>query len=885
MNASAGNLGVHDAGGSLDFGARDSLAGALERSKEAFAQWEIEVCSLAVIMTKKGYRVVDESRRTLELLPPERYGTLSYWAKWACGTAQLALAANLFTQSELDEALGSAAATDDSALGAVRPDAPRFCGGETVRVRSEKDHVRWRRPHLRTPGYIHGAEGLVIRVQGPYANPEEVAFFSQGPKRTDAYLYTVRFFQRSLWVHYAGGAEDTLDVDIFEGWLDDPNAAAAARDPNAAAAAARGPNADARAGAAACGAGGGWAGRGSLLVPVPDADGPSGAEPPAKKVRTAHQPAGHGAHAHAHHGGAHTHEPRGDTEQAAVDREAAHAAVADKDGAFAALHGATVELLVLKGAISRDELRRQVEVLDGMAYGQAIEGATLVAKAWVDAGFKALLLADPARAIAQAGLQGVVDARGGVGSTRAGIGALEYMGTETRGAPAQAVAPIGDTALVVVENTPSVHNLVVCTLCSCYPRALLGLPPRYYTSRAYRSRGVSEPRAVLAEFGCALPRSNTTVRVHDSTADTRILVLPQRPAGTHGWDEAALRPLATRDCLVGVALPRVPAPAPPPSPAQMLAAGRASAVAAYAPMAPPTLDAAYDNGLACRPMLGAWKERLLPRSHTERAAAPPELLDLRYGPGADERLDFLPARSSPSAAGAAGASTLLYIHGGYWHMNNPKESNCFVASALRRRGVNVAVVEYSGLPNPEPQPISAQCMQVLSAVEFVSAALAAGRLPGDPARLVVAGHSAGGQLASVCALHPRTRAKLAGAVCISMIADLEPLRRHSYFNLNLPAAGRRLIAPDDVLAWSPLALIPPAEAKEALPPIVAAVGADELPELRHQTRDFHAACTAQGHAATHLEVPNKSHFDVLDGLADGGDDAPLFAQACRLLGV
>ena len=97
MNASAGTLGVHDAGGSLNFGGRNSLAGALERSKEAFAQWEIEVCSLAVIMSKKGYRVVDESRRTLELLPPERYGALSYWAKWAYGTAQLSLGAKLFT--------------------------------------------------------------------------------------------------------------------------------------------------------------------------------------------------------------------------------------------------------------------------------------------------------------------------------------------------------------------------------------------------------------------------------------------------------------------------------------------------------------------------------------------------------------------------------------------------------------------------------------------------------------------------------------------------------------------------------------------------------------------------------------------------------------------
>ena len=89
MNTTAGRLGVHDAGGALDFGATDSLEGALERSKEAFAQWEIEVCALAVLLSKKGFRVVDESRRTMELLPPARYGTLSYWAKWACATAQL----------------------------------------------------------------------------------------------------------------------------------------------------------------------------------------------------------------------------------------------------------------------------------------------------------------------------------------------------------------------------------------------------------------------------------------------------------------------------------------------------------------------------------------------------------------------------------------------------------------------------------------------------------------------------------------------------------------------------------------------------------------------------------------------------------------------------
>src|SRR5262249_19795636 len=116
------------------------------------------------------------------------------------------------------------------------------------------------------------------------------------------------------------------------------------------------------------------------------------------------------------------------------------------------------------------------------------------------------------------------------------------------------------TKLVVVENTPSVHNLIVCTLCSCYPRPVLGLPPDWYKSRAYRSRAVREPRAVLAEFGTTLP-PDVAVRVHDSTADMRYLVLPLRPAGTDGWDEARLAELVTRDSMVGVTQVRLPAAA------------------------------------------------------------------------------------------------------------------------------------------------------------------------------------------------------------------------------------------------------------------------------------------------------------------------------------
>ena len=111
------------------------------------------------------------------------------------------------------------------------------------------------------------------------------------------------------------------------------------------------------------------------------------------------------------------------------------------------------------------------------------------------------------------------------------------------------------TELYVVENTPRVHNVIVCTLCSCYPKPLLGAPPDWYKSRPYRTRAVREPRAVLKEFGTELAE-NVEVRVHDSTADIRYLVLPMRPEGTEDLDEDALAALVTRDCMIGVTVPK-----------------------------------------------------------------------------------------------------------------------------------------------------------------------------------------------------------------------------------------------------------------------------------------------------------------------------------------
>jgi nitrile hydratase len=173
------------------------------------------------------------------------------------------------------------------------------------------------------------------------------------------------------------------------------------------------------------------------------------------------------------------------------------------------------ELLVEKGLITDEAVNAEVAAMRARTPER---GARVVARAWVDEQYKKRLLAN-------------------------GTAACEELGLE-----------IPALHLVVVENTPQVHNAIVCTLCSCYPRVLLGIPPDWYKSRNYRSRMVREPRAVLAEFGLRIPET-VQIRVHDSTADMRYLVLPMRPQGTGGWSEERLAGIVTRDCMIGVALP------------------------------------------------------------------------------------------------------------------------------------------------------------------------------------------------------------------------------------------------------------------------------------------------------------------------------------------
>lgn len=175
-------------------------------------------------------------------------------------------------------------------------------------------------------------------------------------------------------------------------------------------------------------------------------------------------------------------------------------------------------VLAEKGYINQEALDKIVEAYESRV-GPHI-GAKVVARAWTDSAFKDALLADASKAVMSLDIE----------------------------------RSVGDH-LIAVENTPETHNMIVCTLCSCYPWDLLGLPPVWYKSTAYRSRAVKEPRSVLADFDVALPQDQK-IRVWDSTAETRFMVLPMRPDGTEGWSEEQLAGLVTRDSMIGTGLPR-----------------------------------------------------------------------------------------------------------------------------------------------------------------------------------------------------------------------------------------------------------------------------------------------------------------------------------------
>ncbi|MEN9499382.1 MAG: nitrile hydratase subunit alpha [Pseudomonadota bacterium] len=219
--------------------------------------------------------------------------------------------------------------------------------------------------------------------------------------------------------------------------------------------------------------------------------------------------AGHGHHHdHEHHHHDHDHDHDHDDHPYQEDDDAGIAVLSPLQ-----LRGRAVRnLLIARGILTAAEIRAQIEAMDSR--GEHL-GAKVVVRAWTDPAYATRLAADAGAAVEELGLSR------------------------------------GETVLTALFNTPDVHNLVVCTLCSCYPRSVLGRPPAWYKSRAYRARAVRDPRGVLAEFGTHLP-DGTSIRVHDSNAELRYLVVPRRPAGTEGWDAARLEKLVTRDSMIGV---------------------------------------------------------------------------------------------------------------------------------------------------------------------------------------------------------------------------------------------------------------------------------------------------------------------------------------------
>lgn len=204
------------------------------------------------------------------------------------------------------------------------------------------------------------------------------------------------------------------------------------------------------------------------------------------------------------------------------DHDHDHAPIEDaRHGDDELLEAAIRELLIEKGVLSAGDVHRQIDAMDSR---NPALGAKVVARAWTDPAFRERLISTPLKAIED---EFDID-----------------MSTPLE--------------LHVLENTEEVHNVVVCTLCSCYPRMLLGIPPAWYKATAYRSRVVRDPRGVLAEFGLTLPQ-DIEVRVSDSTADLRDLVLPRRPEGTEGWSEDALAGIVSRDSMIGTSVPLVDA--------------------------------------------------------------------------------------------------------------------------------------------------------------------------------------------------------------------------------------------------------------------------------------------------------------------------------------
>eukprot|EP01134_Creolimax_fragrantissima_P003205 CFRG3205T1 len=447
--AQPGFLGVHDAGGVR----KEGYDQKIDRFEPPVAFWERKVHTLIQLLIKRGMLTLDELRLGIEALEESVYFNAMYYEKFAASIARSLLKNGIITLSEFHKEMGI-----DTSVTRI---PPRFNVGDKVTVKKEDYSTHWRKPHLRTPGYIFMSRGEIVSICGEHDSADLLALGSDYSMTQT--IYKVRFPQTEIWKAYNENANDTIDVDIFDTWLDFTTSTVEKK--------------------------------GSLPDSHIHEDGHS------------HE------HGHSHdgqvEGGDHIHETRSVVEQTAVDREGVVPPLAT-------VAEAVERLVIAKGYFTQEEMRNEIQIID--SYGKDHAGARLVARAWMDENFKTRLLAD----------------------------SFEPMAEEGVPKPGEVLPKI-----IVVENTPTVHNVIVCTLCSCYPIALLGLSPPWYKSRSYRARVVMEPRQVLKEFGTNIP-TDVAIRVHDSTSEVRYLVIPKRPARTAGWTKEKLVEIITRDSMIGV---------------------------------------------------------------------------------------------------------------------------------------------------------------------------------------------------------------------------------------------------------------------------------------------------------------------------------------------
>jgi nitrile hydratase len=513
----------HDIGGALEL-----LDQALPSDKPMLP-WELECHATFAILSSDGVLNTDSLRRAVEALPFVAHEKWGYYEKWSAAMANLLREAGHLAPGELEAHL-----TADDAHAAACP-TPSFAAGDRVVVRTdERRQTAWRAPHLRTPGYIFGAGGVVERYVGSFADPSLLAFGVSDPG--EQHLYRVRFQQADLWPEQLPTSNrDTVDVEIYESWLL-PVEGGASRGEWAAPADHRA-NVESVLGTGHAHTSG--ADCGDPMPPSQNAEALDGHTPECVRamvkqtVAHAHGPDSHshGSHAshqhehdtsactdpshdhsHASHDHSHTHASPGENEVAAIEAEGP-----PRPGE--AVHHALVRLCVSKGLLDVERIRRVSTAIE--TAGVDLHGSRLVARAWVDPGFMSRLLADGNAAAAELGIT--------------------------------ASNPNAPTELCVMASDESTHHLIVCTLCSCYPAALLGPSPTWYKSRSYRARAVRKPRELLRdEFGVSVPQ-DVSLRVHDSTADLRYMVVPRRPEGTEGWSEERLQALVTRDGMLGCA--------------------------------------------------------------------------------------------------------------------------------------------------------------------------------------------------------------------------------------------------------------------------------------------------------------------------------------------